>query len=250
MLFDLRSRGRRTMVRIIYLFLALVMVAGLVLVGVGTGSNQGGLLNAFTNNGSSSGQSDAIKQEIHQALKKVKNNQHSAQAWSGLVSAYWSAAGSGNNYDSSTETYTAAGKAQLRLAAKAWEQYRKLAGTPSAQMGNLGAEIYQSLGQWTNAAVAWEYVAQDESATPSAKAYTCLAFTSYAAGLTSQGRPGRRARGRARPRASAPDAEIEFQEREHVHEHGQDERARELLARVPRRRARRCFGARGWQNAR
>lgn len=175
------------MVRIIYFFLALVMVAGLVLVGVGTGSNQGGLLNAFTNNGSGGGQSAAINQEIHQALNKVKKDQHSAQAWSGLASAYWSAAGSGSNYDTSTATYTASGKAQLARAAKAWEEYRKLAGTPSAQMANLAAEIYQGLGQWSNAAVAWEYVAQAESSTPSSKAYTCLALTSYAANQKAKG---------------------------------------------------------------
>ena len=54
MLFDLRSRGRRHTVRVIYLFLALVMASGLVLVGVGTGSS-GGLLNAFTNGSSSGG---------------------------------------------------------------------------------------------------------------------------------------------------------------------------------------------------
>jgi hypothetical protein len=185
MLFDLRSRGRRTTVRVIYLFLAVVMVAGLVLVGVGTGSNQGGLLNAFTNGGSNGGQSAAANQQIHAAISAVKKNQHSAKAWSTLAGAYWSAASS--NFDSSTGAYNAAGKTQLGLAAKAWKQYRTLAGTPSAQMADLGAEIYQGLGQWSNAAVAWQYVAQATPSSTDLKPYLCLAFASYAAKNKSNG---------------------------------------------------------------
>src|ERR1700749_4446414 len=117
MLFDLRSRGRRTTVRVIYLFLALVMVSGLVLVGVGTGSNQGGLLNAFTNNGSGGGggSQDADKQ-LPTAIKAAKNNPNSAKAWSNLIQARWSVANSGNNLNTTTGAYSASGKQQLRLA--------------------------------------------------------------------------------------------------------------------------------------
>ena len=49
MLFDLRSRGRRRAVRVIYVGLAVLMFGGLVLFGVGAGNGLGGLLNAFTN---------------------------------------------------------------------------------------------------------------------------------------------------------------------------------------------------------
>ncbi len=188
MLFDLRSRGRRTMVRIIYLFLALVMVAGLVLVGVGTGSNQGGLLNAFTNGSSNSGQSAAVTQQINQALAVVKKHPNSTSAWASLAGAYWSAAGTGSNYDSATATYTASGKKELQEAAKAFEHYHKLAGTPSAEMSVLAAEIYQNLGRWSDASTAWEYAAQSQSSSaPSLKPYLCLALTSYAAKQTSKG---------------------------------------------------------------
>ncbi len=186
MLFDLRSRGRRTMVRIIYLFLALVMVAGLVLVGVGTGTNQGGLLNAFTNNGSGNSQSAAVNAQIHKAYEQAKKHPKSADAWESLAQGYWAAAGTGNNYDSTTGTYSANGHKQLNYAAKAWEQYRKLAGTPTAQMASLGAEVYQGLGQWSNAAVAWQYVAQ-ASNSATVKPYFCLAYAAYAAKQTSKG---------------------------------------------------------------
>jgi len=54
MLFDLRGRGRRRTVQVVYLGLAVLMFVGLVLFGVGAGNGFGGLLNAFTGNGSGS----------------------------------------------------------------------------------------------------------------------------------------------------------------------------------------------------
>ena len=48
MLFDLRSRGRRRTVQVVYLGLALLLGGGLVLFGVGAGNGFGGILNAFT----------------------------------------------------------------------------------------------------------------------------------------------------------------------------------------------------------
>lgn len=94
MLFDLRSRGRRTTVRVIYVLLALVMLSGLILVGVGTGNDNGGLLNAFTNNGSGNGsQNSAINTQTRNALKATKANPNSKEAWRSLVNARWSAAG-------------------------------------------------------------------------------------------------------------------------------------------------------------
>ncbi len=48
MLFDLRGRGRRRTVRVIYGGLALLIGAGLVFFGVGAGVGGGGLLNSLT----------------------------------------------------------------------------------------------------------------------------------------------------------------------------------------------------------
>ncbi|HEX8206984.1 MAG TPA: hypothetical protein VF587_13065, partial [Solirubrobacteraceae bacterium] len=50
MLFDLRGRGRRRTVQVIYLSLAILMGGGLVLFGIG-GDVQGGLVDAFSENG-------------------------------------------------------------------------------------------------------------------------------------------------------------------------------------------------------
>ena len=50
MLFDLRGRGRRATVRVIYIGLAVLLGVGLVGFGIGGGFGGGGLLSAATNN--------------------------------------------------------------------------------------------------------------------------------------------------------------------------------------------------------
>ncbi len=67
MLFDLRGRGRRRTVRVIYVGLALLMGVGLVGFGVGGGFGGGGILNAASN--SEGGQQRELRQpdqEVHQ----------------------------------------------------------------------------------------------------------------------------------------------------------------------------------------
>lgn len=188
MLFDLRSRRRRQAVRVIYLFLALVMVAGLVLVGVGTGSNQGGLLNAFTNNGSGGGGSQLADQTLQNALKATKKDPNSPVNWANLLQARWSVAGSGSNFNTNTGVYSASGRQQLRLGAVAWQRYLKVTnGNPQVDNAILAADIYQKLAKWADASVAWNYAAQSASPTDKLKPYLCLAFSSYAAGQKSKG---------------------------------------------------------------
>jgi hypothetical protein len=190
MLFDLRSRGRRTTVRIIYLLLALVMLSGLILVGVGTGNNNGGLLNAFTNNGSGSsgGQSKAILNQTRKALKATTANPKSPGAWAKLVQARWSEAGSGNNYNTTTEAYTASGKKQLKLALAAWDKYLPLTNDkPSINVSTLAARAGVIVADWPTSSNAWQYVVSGEAGSSSAQAFLCLAFTSYASGNSRTG---------------------------------------------------------------
>jgi hypothetical protein len=183
MLFDLRSRGRRTMVRVIYVILALVMLSGLILVGVGTGNNNGGLLNAFTNNGSGGGssQNKVITAQTTKALKAVKKSPDSAAAWRQLVLARFTQAGSGSNYNSTTSTYTKGGTAQLKLALTAWNKYLALThDKPSLQIAELAAKAGGRTSNWTAASDAWQYVAAAETGLGAAKAFQCLAFSAYA----------------------------------------------------------------------
>ena len=74
MLFDLRSRGRRRTVQVVYLGLALLMGGGLVLFGVGTGSGNGGLLNAFTGGGRAATRAKSLSAQEKAALKQTRQN--------------------------------------------------------------------------------------------------------------------------------------------------------------------------------
>lgn len=184
MLFDLRSRNRRHTVRVIYALLALVMLGGLVLFGVGAGNGNGGLLNAFTNNGST-GNAGAVDQATRAALRATQQHPNSANAWATLVQARWTAAGEGSNYDSSTGTYSTSGKQQLTKATAAWQKYLTLTASPNVDVATLAARAYSTLGSWSGAAGAWEYVAGDEPTAVSP--YVCLAATAYAARQTRKG---------------------------------------------------------------
>jgi hypothetical protein len=191
MLFDLRSRGRRTTVKVIYGSLALLMVVGLVGLGVGTG-NSGGILDAGQNGGSGGG-SVVSNTALKNALKAVKKNP-SAANWMSLMQARYSDAGDGSNYDATTDTYTKGGKKQLQDAIAAWNQYLKVA-TSSDKSGSAGlqnaffaADVYQALQQWSNEANTWDLAVQESGGgTAAYKPYLCLAYAAYAAKQTGKG---------------------------------------------------------------
>src|SRR3989440_1699215 len=104
MLFDLRSRGRRRTVQAVYLGLALLMFGGLVLFGVGAGNGFGGLLNAFTGQGSSNSQPVANQAE-KTALRETRLRPNDPKAWADLVQARWAAAKQSGDYDANTGTF-------------------------------------------------------------------------------------------------------------------------------------------------
>ena len=81
MLFDLRSRGRRRTVQVVYLGLALLMGGGLVLFGVGAGNGFGVILNAFTGNGSSGAQTQVVSQAEKAALRQTKLHPNDPAGW-------------------------------------------------------------------------------------------------------------------------------------------------------------------------
>ncbi len=184
MLFDLRSRGRRHTVQVVYLGLAVILGGGLVLFGVGTGNGNGGLLNAFSGNGSGNQQNQVISQQEKTALKQTKLNPSDPNAWAALVSARWESA-SGSDYNSATNTFTPAGKKELAATTAAWQRYLQLTKSPSPSLATLAAEAYAALANYPGAASAWEI---ESAANPSdAHGYECLAASAYAAGQTRKG---------------------------------------------------------------
>ncbi len=185
MLFDLRSRGRRTTVRGVYLTLALLMGGGLILFGVGTGVSGGGLLNAF-NGGGGGSQKSTISAAEKTAEKAVKANPSSPSAWASLVQARWEAAGQGSNFNSSTGTFTAAGDKELAKAGQAWQRYVVLTkGTDPQNVAILAGRVYASLKNYSGAAGAWQAFTLSNKG--QVKGYECLAAFSYAASDTEKG---------------------------------------------------------------
>jgi tetratricopeptide (TPR) repeat protein len=183
MLFDLRSRGRRRTVQVVYLGLAVLMGGGLVLFGVGTGQSGGGLLNAVGGNGGGSGSSGAVSQQETTALQQIKKNPNDAQAWGNLLQARWTIAINGNDYGPSG--FTTAGKNELGRAIHAWNRYVQLTPTPDAALATLAARAYVALGNYAGASSAWE--AETAASPGEPKGYECLAVNAYAAGETRKG---------------------------------------------------------------
>src|SRR4051794_41952066 len=69
MLFDLRARGRRRAIKVIYLFLAILMGGGLVFFGIG-GNTSGGLFDAFKGNGGGSNGDDRLTKQGERYQKR------------------------------------------------------------------------------------------------------------------------------------------------------------------------------------
>ncbi len=135
MLFDLRARGRRRTVKVVYSGLAVLLFIGLVFLGVGSVGG-GSFLENAGREGGGGGKSFAARTAA--AKKRVKKSPNDPAAWAALTEAQLREAGSGENYTSTTETYTAQGKQQLAKAAKSWNRYLQLAGRhPSVKLARL-----------------------------------------------------------------------------------------------------------------
>jgi hypothetical protein len=183
MLFDLSSsRRRRTAVRFIYGTLALLIAAGLVIFGIGSGGGNSGLSGALNNSsgGGSSTQNASINKELKAAEAKVKANPNSAGAWNALVQARYELAGSSKNYDSTTATYTASGKTALKSMLTAYVKYTSLLkGTPSEASSFQAAHAYTVTGNYAGATSAWQsFIAAEPG---NVRGFECLAYNAYAA---------------------------------------------------------------------
>ena len=165
-----------------YLGLALLMGGGLVLFGVGAGNGIGGILNAFTGQGSGGAQKQAVSAQEQQALRETRLNPNDPQGWYSLVQARWASAGSGSDYNPSTGAFTAAGKQELNRTVQAWARYVQLAKQPDPNLAIIAARAYSQLGNYAGAAGAWEINATANPTQP--KGYECLAASAYAAGQT------------------------------------------------------------------
>lgn len=185
MLFDLQGRGRRNVVRIIYLWLAILMGGGLVLFGIGTGVEGGGLLDIFSNSGTDT--SAQVSRAETRANRAVRQRPRDPEAWAELARARYQTAGLGENYDNATNTFTDEGREKLATAAVAWQRYLSLDPRQvDASLARLMASAYSEVGldRPSEAAAAMEIVTEEQ---PSAAAYGALAQYAYLADQTRKG---------------------------------------------------------------
>jgi hypothetical protein len=120
MLFDLRGRGRRTTVRIIYIGLAVLLGVGLVGFGIGGGFGGGGLLSAATNN--EGGGSASFAKQVAKYRKLTQQQPQNTSAWEHLIKVLLNEAG-GEAYKNQDGTPTAKGKKVYGEVAEAWNHY-------------------------------------------------------------------------------------------------------------------------------
>jgi hypothetical protein len=131
MLFDLRGRGRRRTVRVIYGGLALLIGAGLVFFGVGAGVGGGGLLNSLT--GKEGSNSASFANQIKKYQKLTQQQPSGVYGWEQLTLAQLHEAG-GEAYFANGRL-TSKGRELFGLTAQSWNRYIALnPPKPNAQL--------------------------------------------------------------------------------------------------------------------
>ncbi len=181
MLFDLRGRGRRRTIQVIYLGLALLMGGGLIFFGIG-GNTSGGLFDAFSGNSGSQSASDVFQNRLDRLQRRTRTNPQDAQAWATLAGLRFQVATTGENYDQTTQAYTAKGKEELRRAATAWDRYLSLdPKKPDVSVANQMVQAFGVTGlqQYDKAVNALEIVIDQRA--PSSGLYSQLAVLAHAA---------------------------------------------------------------------
>ncbi len=123
MLFDLRARGRRRTVQVVYVGLALLFLVGFVGFGVGVGGGGGSspIEAIFGNKEGTKGAGFAA--QVSAAEKRTHKNPNEAAAWAALTEAQFHESGAGEFFNESTQKFTSQGKALLAKVANSWSRY-------------------------------------------------------------------------------------------------------------------------------
>jgi hypothetical protein len=182
MLFDLRGRGRRRMIQVIYATLALLMGGGLVFFGIG-GNTSGGLFDAFQGNSGVSAD-ETLTKRLDQLEKRTKANPRDATAWVEVARTRFQTASSGENYNQVNQAYTEKGKAELRRATAAWQRYLALdPPKPNADVANQMVRAYgpDGLANYPEAVRAMEIFIEQRADRVTPALYAQLAILAHGA---------------------------------------------------------------------
>ncbi len=184
MLFDLRGSGRRRVVKVVYVTLALLMGGGLVLFGIG-GDVSGGLVDAITErSGSTDDTTKRLEERERAATRRAQADPENPELWAAVARARFNLAGVGDNLDQATGQYTATGQRWLRSAGDAWQRHLDVADQPDDRVASLMVQAFGALNQPAKAATAQEVITD---ARPTASTFSQLAIFAYQAGQTRKG---------------------------------------------------------------
>ncbi len=181
MLFDLRGRGRRRTVKVIYLGLAVIMAVGLVGFGIGGATNGGWIDSLFGSGGSSNSSNDVFQKRVDQNVAKLEANPSDQAALAALVSArYQLAQEFAADPDKAKDS-----NAQLNLAARTWTRY--LATNPDPvddSAARTAVNVFAVLQKPEQAVAAQEFVIDASGDAATYNQYEALFNYAYAAGQT------------------------------------------------------------------
>jgi hypothetical protein len=182
MLFDLRGRGRRRTIQIVYATLAILMASGLILFGVGSGL-AGGLIDAINDKGGGAAGNSALQKQADTLQTRVQRNPQDAATWGRLARTQFQLAA--GTIDQTTGQYSKEGRQALAKAGTSWGRYLALSPEkPDPAIAALMVQAFIQLGNAARAADAQEIVT---AARPNRNAYLALAKLAYAAGQVRKG---------------------------------------------------------------
>jgi hypothetical protein len=141
MLFDLKGKRRRA-VQVTYLGLAILIGLGLIGFGVGSSVN-GGLSDIFSGGGGGSNTANkTLQKQIDAANRRLALNPRDTAALRTLILRHYQIAGSTEN--TQTNTFTSAGKQELRKASAAWDRYVALVPKPDPALASAMLQAYDT----------------------------------------------------------------------------------------------------------
>jgi hypothetical protein len=184
MLFDVRSRGRRTTVRVVYASIAVLFAVTFIGAGVGTGFGSSFNIGELFNGSSPKGYTS----EVAKAQKATQREPNSAAAWAHLVEAQLRQAGEAEYSDQSTGGFTSKGKQLLTHVQRNWERYLALEpNNPSPQLAHKMVNVLGEGGAEQPGAEVQALQIVVAAEPPSTALYAELAQYAYQAGNTRQG---------------------------------------------------------------
>jgi hypothetical protein len=143
MLFDLRGRGRRTTVKVVYVGLAVLIGGSLIFLGVGT-FGTGNFLSAVGNNEGAG--SASFASQIKKYEKITAQQPNNVSAWENLTRARLHEA-SGEAYVTRTGTVTSKGRELYTQIAGSWNRYLALNPShPNAEMAQQMVSVFGEEG--------------------------------------------------------------------------------------------------------